>query len=52
LDDGRTVVAVPRDDGTVSQFILDEQGNFALLHHNQRAEWLSESGLDAAAPER
>ena len=52
LDDGRTVVAVPHDDGTVRQFVLDEQGNFALLHLNQRAEWLSESSHDAASPER
>jgi hypothetical protein len=50
MDDGRTVVAVPHDDGTVRQFVLDEQGNFALLHHNQHAEWLAGRGLDAASP--
>jgi hypothetical protein len=38
LDDGRTVLAIPQDDGTVKQLVLDAEGNSSLLPADQRAD--------------
>ena len=42
LGDGRTVLAVPQDDGTVTQLVLDAAGNSRLLPADQHADWFWE----------
>jgi len=39
LEDGRTVLAVPQDDGSVKQLVLDANGRSSLLPDDQCADW-------------
>lgn len=48
LGDGRTVLAVPQDDGTVKQLVLDGEGNSRLLPADQRADWFWDSQVVGA----
>jgi hypothetical protein len=52
LDDGRTVVAIPQDDGGVKQLVLDAQGNSSLLPADQRADWFDDDAHDPASTPR
>lgn len=48
LGDGRTVLAVPQDDGSVTQLVLDSEGNSRLLPADQHADWFWDNEVPGA----